>query len=76
MGFLDDVLNGGLDRDFDGDIDSRDRDIHFLEEELRKQEKKLHRYQYDDWKDYYLEELSLKESSFLIDWWFCCSCFS
>ena len=30
MGFWDDLLNGGLDRDFDGDIDSRDRDIYFL----------------------------------------------
>ena len=61
MGFWDDLLNGGLDRDFDGDIDSRDRDIYFLEEELREQEEKekLHRYQHEDWKDYYLEELAL-----------------
>ena len=61
MGFWDDLLNGGLDRDFDGDIDSRDRDLYFLEEELREQEEKekLSRYHNGDWKDYYLEELAL-----------------
>ena len=61
MGFWDDLLNGGLDRDFDGDIDSRDRDLYFLEEELLEQEEKekQRRYQHEDWKDYYLEELAL-----------------
>ena len=31
MGLLDDVLNGGLDRDLDGDIDNCDRDLYIEE---------------------------------------------
>ena len=37
MGFLEDILNGGLDRDFDGDIDSHDRAL-FIEECIRNDE--------------------------------------
>ncbi len=62
MGFLDDILNGGIDRDFDGDIDSRDRDIYFLDEELRVQKEErdaeIYRQQSDDWRDYHFNDFA------------------
>lgn len=48
MSFIDDMLNGGIDRDFDGDIDKRDRDIMFAEESIAKEiERRETTYEYD-----------------------------
>ena len=61
MGFWDDIINGGLDRDFDGDIDSRDRQIGLEEEWLREQrqaeEDRIHEQQRHGWRDYHLDGL-------------------
>lgn len=59
MSFWKDILNGGLDRDFDGDIDSHDRELYFEEELRRKrleEEQERQHHQRDSWKDYYLDE--------------------
>lgn len=60
MKFWDDVLNGGLDRDFDGDIDSHDRDLWDMEM-IREQEcernAEIERQQKEGWRDHYLDEL-------------------
>ena len=57
MGLLDDVLNGGIDRDCDGDIDSHDRDLYFEEcirnDELEKAE--IYCQQSEEWVDFYDE---------------------
>ena len=48
MGLLDDVLNGGLDRDLDGDIDNRDRDLYIEECVINEEkEKQSEDFEYD-----------------------------
>lgn len=61
MKFWDDVFNGGLDRDFDGDIDSHDRelwDMEMLNEQKREREAEIERQQQESWRDHYLDELN------------------
>lgn len=60
MEFWEKILNGGLDRDLDGDIDSRDRELYFEEELRQKKLEKEKEEQYrenDSWKNDYLDEL-------------------
>lgn len=60
MKFWDDVLNGGLDRDFDGDIDSHDRDlwdIEMIREQECERNAEIERQQKEGWRDHYLDEL-------------------
>ncbi len=56
MPFWKDILNGGIDRDFDGDIDDWDREIAF-EDDCRRREEEERRGSYfsenDSWKDDY-----------------------
>lgn len=60
MGFWDDVLNGGIDRNLDGKIDSLDRDIGFFDEQMRRQQEEndaeISRQQSDSWRNYHLND--------------------
>lgn len=60
MGLWDDILNGGVDRNFDGNMDSRDRDIEFLDEQIRRQQEEndaeISRQQSDNWRNYHLND--------------------
>lgn len=60
MKFWKKILNGGLDRDLDGDIDCHDRELYFEEELRRKkleEEKEEEHRKNDSWKNDYLDEL-------------------
>lgn len=60
MKFWDDILNGGLDRDFDGDIDSDDRDLWDMEtamEHERAVDAEIACQQQESWRDHYMDEL-------------------
>ena len=59
MGLLDDVLNGGIDRDCDGDIDRHDRDL-YIEECIRNDElekERIYSQQSEDWEDCFDDEI-------------------
>lgn len=58
MGFWEDILNGGLDRNFDGKIDSKDRELYLFEEakKAEKLQEESDRQNRESWKGYCLEE--------------------